>query len=154
MRAVWDECPEKRASNMSLAVREAKVAAARGGTGLPTNPGRKLMPTLLAAGGTLAAFGAAACCVAPFALFMIGISGAWIGNLTALGPYAPILETVAAASIGSGFYLAYRKPKSDCDAESYCASPSSSRVTKIMLWVATLLFAVAVGFPKLARFFL
>jgi len=139
---------------MGLAVREAKVAGARGGEDLPKEPGRKLMPTLLAASGTLAALGAAACCVAPFALFMIGVSGAWIGNLTALGPYAPILETFAAASIASGFYLVYRKPKSECDAASYCASPSSSRVTKIVLWVAALQFAVAVGFPKLARFFL
>lgn len=138
---------------MSVAVREAKVTAARGGKGQLNESGRKLS-TLLAAGGTLAALGATACCVAPFALFMIGVSGAWIGNLTALGPYAPILEMIAAVSIGSGFYLGYRKPKSDCDADSYCARPGSGRVTKITLWIATLLFAVAVGFPKLVRFFL
>ena len=139
---------------MSLAVREAKAAGARGGEGLSKEPAQKLMPTLLAASGTLAALGATACCVAPFALFMIGISGAWIGNLTALGPYAPILETVAAASIGSGFYLVYRKPKYECEADFCSARPTSKRATKTLLWVATVLFAVAVGFPKLAHLFL
>jgi len=41
---------------------------------------------LLAAGGILAALGAASCCVVPFPLFMLGVSGAWIANLTALEP--------------------------------------------------------------------
>src|SRR6185369_18001993 len=122
---------------MTLAVREAKVAGAHDGKSLPTKRGRKAMPTLLAAGGTVAALGAAACCVAPFALFMIGISGAWIGNLTALGPYAPILEAVAAASIGSGLYLVYRKPKYECDADFCNAYPTQKRVTTTLLWVAT-----------------
>jgi mercuric ion transport protein len=42
---------------------------------------------LAISGGALAALGAASCCVVPFALFALGISGAWIGNLTALAPY-------------------------------------------------------------------
>jgi hypothetical protein len=34
-------------------------------------------PKLLAAGGILAALRAASCCVVPFTLFMLGVSGAW-----------------------------------------------------------------------------
>jgi mercuric ion transport protein len=44
---------------------------------------------LVAAGGVLGAFAASSCCIAPLALFSLGISGAWIGNLTALAPYQP-----------------------------------------------------------------
>ena len=36
-------------------------------------------PRLLAVGGILGALGAASCCVIPFALFLAGVSGAWIG---------------------------------------------------------------------------
>jgi mercuric ion transport protein len=111
-------------------------------------------PRLLAAGGILAALAAASCCVVPFALFLLGISGAWIGNLTALEPYQPIFAAIAAACLGYGFYLVYRKPKTACAEDSYCASPSSHRVAKIGLWTATILVVIAVGFPRIAALFL
>ena len=111
-------------------------------------------PRLLAAGGILAALGAASCCVAPFALFTLGVSGAWIGNLTALEPYQPVFAAIAAACLGYGFYLVYRKPKVACAEGSYCARPSSNRLAKIGLWTATVLVIVAVGFPRLATLFL
>jgi mercuric ion transport protein len=112
--------------------------------------------TVLAAGGILAALGAASCCVVPFALFTLGVSGAWIGNLTALEPYQPIFAAVAVAVIGYGFYLVYRKPKIDaaCAEDAYCAQPRSARVAKIGLWLAAVLVVIAVSFPRLAPLFL
>ncbi len=110
--------------------------------------------TMLAAGGILAAVAAASCCVVPFALFTLGISGAWIGNLTALEPYQPVFVVIAAACLGYGFYLVYRKPKVACAEGSYCASPSSNRVAKIGLWTATVLVIIAIGFPRIAAVFL
>jgi mercuric ion transport protein len=109
---------------------------------------------LAAAGGILAALGAASCCVVPFALFTLGVSGAWIGNLTALEPYQPAFAAIAAACLGYGFYLVYRKPKVACAEGSYCASPSSSRFAKIGLWTALVLVVIAVGFPRIAVLFL
>ena len=109
---------------------------------------------LAAAGGILAALGAASCCVVPFALFTLGVSGAWIGNLTALEPYQPVFAAIAAACLGYGFYLVYRKPKIACAEGSYCASPASSRLAKIGLWTALLLVVIAVGFPRIAALFL
>jgi len=38
-------------------------------------------------GGGLRAAAASSCCILPLALFTVGISGAWIANLTALEPY-------------------------------------------------------------------
>lgn len=105
----------------------------------------------LAAGGILAALGAATCCVVPFGLFMLGVSGAWIGNLTAFEPFKPYFATVAAGCIGYGFYLIYRKPRVVC-VDGYCAKPAASRNAKIGLWVAAILFVVALGFPYLIRY--
>ncbi len=109
---------------------------------------------LAAAGGILAALGAASCCVVPFALFTLGVSGAWIGNLTALEPYQPLFAAIAVACLGYGFYLVYRRPKVACAEGSYCASPSSSRFAKIGLWTALVLVLIAVGFPRIAVLFL
>ena len=42
---------------------------------------------LWASGGALGAILASSCCIVPLLLLSLGISGAWIGNLTALEPY-------------------------------------------------------------------
>jgi mercuric ion transport protein len=130
---------------------EAKGAATRG-----QEPIRDRVDgaALLSVGGILAALGAAACCVVPFALFTLGISGAWISNLTALASYQPIIAAVAIGCLGYGFYLVYRKPETVCAEGSYCAKPRSGRIAKIGLWTATVLIIVALGFPKLAPLFL
>lgn len=110
---------------------------------------------LLSVGGILAALGAATCCVVPFALFLAGVSGAWIGNLTALKAYQPLFIGLAVACLGGGYYAVYRKPKTaDCVEGSYCASPSSRRTAEVGLWIATLLIIIAVCFPLIARLFL
>jgi mercuric ion transport protein len=112
--------------------------------------GRQVGKTVASVGGILAAIGAASCCVIPFALATIGISGAWIGNFTALAPYQPYFIALTAVFLAGGFYLVYRKPKAACAEGSYCARPGSSRTAKIALWSATVLFVTAVGFPYAA----
>lgn len=109
---------------------------------------------LLSIGGILGALGTASCCVVPFVLFTLGISGAWIGNLTALEPYQPIFAAITFGFLGYGFYLVYREPKVACAEGSYCAKPSSGRIAKIGLWTATVLVVVGLGFPKIAPLFL
>ncbi len=110
--------------------------------------------TLASVGGILAALGAASCCVLPFALFTLGISGAWISNLTGLEPYQPIFAAVAVGFLGYGFYHVHRKPRLACAVGSYCAKPSANRIAKIGLWTAVVMVIVALGFPKLAPLFL
>ncbi|RTM00450.1 MAG: mercury transporter MerT [Hyphomicrobiales bacterium] len=109
--------------------------------------------TLLSVGGILAALGAASCCVLPFALFLAGISGAWIGNLTALEPYQPVFAAVSLGFIGYGAWRVYRKPKVAC-ADGYCATQRSDRIAKIGLWTAAILVVIAVGFPYAIRYVL
>ena len=97
---------------------------------------------------------AGSCCVVPFVLVTVGISGAWIGNLTALAPYKPIFVAFTLAVLAGGFIMVYRRPKVACADGSYCARPASDRIAKIGLWVATVLVAIALGFPRLAPLFL
>lgn len=140
---------------MSASIQPTRPSVgARRDTVEPGAPASERTQKLLVAGGVLAALGAASCCVVPFALFLLGVSGAWIGNLTALAPYQPVFAAIAAASTGYGFYLVYRRPKVVCEDGSYCASSRSSQLTRAGLWVAAVLIVIALGFPKLAPLFL
>mgnify|MGYP003892845791 CR=1 FL=1 len=95
----------------------------------------------------LGAIGASACCVIPFVLFAAGISGAWIGNLTALAPYKPYFVAGTLALLGLGFYMVYRRPAvTACADGSYCARPAAHRIAKTGLWTATVLVLLAITF--------
>jgi mercuric ion transport protein len=105
---------------------------------------------LLSLGGIAAAIGAASCCVVPFILFTLGVSGAWIGNLTALEPYQPIFAAASLGFVGYGAWRLRRKRLVAC-ADGYCASPKSDRVARIGLWTAGILVIIAVAFPYVIR---
>lgn len=102
-----------------------------------------------AVASVLAALAASSCCVIPLVLFTLGVSGAWIGTLTALAPYQPVFVVLTLALLAGGFFMVYRKPKVACAPGSYCATPRSDRIAKIALWTATVLIAVALAFPYL-----
>jgi mercuric ion transport protein len=113
--------------------------------------GRGASKTVFATVGLAAAIGASSCCLLPLGLFLVGISGAWIRNLTALAPYQPVFVAVTVACLAGGFIAVYRKPKAAACAEgSYCASPASNRVTKVALWGTAALVAAAIAFPYAA----
>jgi len=96
-----------------------------------------------AAGGVIGAILASACCVAPLVLLTLGVSGAWIGTLTALAPYKPITIAITLVFIGLGFWHVYFKAKPACADGPYCARPESSRIAKSALWIATVLVVLA-----------
>ena len=105
---------------------------------------------LLSVGGIAAAMGAASCCVIPFAMFTLGVSGAWIGNLTALEPYQLLFAAVALGFIALGAWRLRRKAQVAC-ADGYCGTPRADRIARIGLWTAGVLVVVAVAFPYLIR---
>lgn len=110
---------------------------------------RSIGSALLAAVGVLAAIGASSCCVLPLLFFALGVSGAWIGNLTALAPYQPLFAAAAVACLGFGFVRVYRRPAA-CADDMACARPLPNRAVKLSLWVATVLLFAAVLFPYAA----
>ncbi len=105
---------------------------------------------LLATGGLLGAFAASSCCIVPLLLFSLGVSGAWIGNLTQLAPYQPYFIAATIAFLGGGYWLTYRASKLACAEGAACARPLPNRLVKTTLVVATLLVVVALGFDFLA----
>ncbi len=105
----------------------------------------------LSIGSLIASIASLSCCVVPFGLFLAGISGAWIANLTALAPYKPVFVTSALVMLGTGFYVVYRRPRSECAEGSYCASPASRRLSKTSLWIASALVAISLSFPYVVR---
>lgn len=98
---------------------------------------------IFAAGGVIGAILASTCCVVPLLFVMLGISGAWIGNLTALEPYKPYFAGIALVSIGLGFRQVYFKAKPACVDGSYCAKPQSAVITKTALCLSTVVILLA-----------
>lgn len=98
---------------------------------------------LFAAGGVIGAILASTCCVVPLLFVTLGISGAWIGSLTALEPYKPYFAGVALVFIGLGFRQVYFKAKPACVEGSYCAKPQSTVIAKSALWLSTVIVLLA-----------
>jgi mercuric ion transport protein len=83
-------------------------------------------------------------------LFSLGISGAWIGNLTALAPYQPYFIAATLASLGYGYWLVYRGKKIACLEGAACAQPLPNHIVKAGLVLATILVAGAIAFDLFA----
>lgn len=92
-----------------------------------------------ATGGVVGAILASICCIGPLVLLSLGVSGAWIGNLTAFEPYKPLFAAIALVFIALGFRQVYFRPRTVCEPGSYCARPQSAIITKFALWSATML---------------
>jgi len=105
---------------------------------------------LMAVGGLLGALVASSCCLLPLVLFGLGVSGAWIGNLTQLAPYQPFFIAATIACLGYGYWLVYRSSKVACGGGEASARPLSNWLVQVGLIVATVLVIVAVGFDFLA----
>jgi len=104
----------------------------------------------LAAGSVLGALLASSCCILPLVLFGLGVSGAWIGNLTALAPYQPYFIAATVAFAGTGYWLVLRASRTACANGKACARPLPNRLVKLGLVAATILIAVAIGFDIFA----
>ena len=103
-----------------------------------------------AAGGVLGAIAASSCCIAPLLLFSLGVSGAWIGNLTRLAPYQPIFVAVTLACLGYGYWLVWRARRTACAEGATCARPLPNIIVTIALIAATLLVVAALAIDFLA----
>lgn len=98
-------------------------------------------------GAVAAAFAAAACCIGPLLVAVLGIGGA--GAMVALAPYRPYFMVATVLMLGVGFFMVYRKRPAPaavagaagetgtacgCDDE---APKKKRNLAKVMLWVAT-----------------
>ena len=103
------------------------------------------------AGGLIAAILASVCCLGPLVLVMVGISGAWISNLTLLEPYRPAFIGVALVFMGLAWRRIYRAPTAaECEPGTLCALPQTNRVYRATFWLVSALVLLALGFPYFA----
>lgn len=102
----------------------------------------------LAIGG-LAATLASACCLGPLILVSLGLSGAWIGQLTRLEPYRPWLMVVSVMALGLAARRIFR-PLTKCQPDEVCAIPPVRLAYRCLFWIVTALVLVAFAFPYVA----
>ncbi len=102
--------------------------------------------------GGLAAILASTCCLGPLVFVALGLSGAWIGNLTQLEPYRPFFIAGALVAL---FFAGRRifRPAQACQPGEVCAVPRTRRVYKTIFWIVSALVLVALVYPYVAQFF-
>ncbi|MGY2491348.1 mercuric ion transporter MerT [Cupriavidus sp. CP313] len=105
----------------------------------------------LAAGG-LAAILASTCCLGPLVLVALGVSGAWIGNLTLLEPWRPaFIGTALVALLIAGRRIF--RPAAACRPGEVCAIPQVRAACKLIFWIVVSLVLIALGFPYVLPLF-
>jgi mercuric ion transport protein len=102
--------------------------------------------------GIISAIGASICCVGPLVLLALGVSGAWIGSLTALEPYRPIFIGLTLLFLGFAFYRLYLV-RPACSPESACANPRTLRRQRVAFWIVTVLVLGLIAAPWVAPLF-
>lgn len=114
----------------------------------PTRLGER---SALAIGG-LAAVLASTCCLGPLILVSIGLSGAWIGQLTRLEPFRPLFLVASLIALAFAWRRIYR-PVAECRPGEICAVPAVRRVYKVLFWIVAVLVLIAFAYPYAAPLF-
>jgi mercuric ion transport protein len=114
------------------------------------------MPRLNAKGsllaGVAAGIGASVCCAGPLVLLALGISGAWIANLTALERYRHFFIGLVLLFLGLAFCQLYLVRR-DCDAGSACALPATIHRQRVAFWTVAALLAGLLLVPVVVPLF-
>jgi mercuric ion transport protein len=118
---------------------------------MSSTPAKSPLSFLL--GAALAAIGASVCCIAPLVLVLLGISGAWIANLTALDAWRPWFSAATLVCLAFAFWSLYG-PASRCRTDGECVDPRVLRRRRCGLWIATILIALLWLFPYYVGWFL
>ena len=100
----------------------------------------------------VAAIGASVCCVGPLVLLMLGVSGSWIGSLTAMEPFRPYLIGVTLLFLSLAFRKLYLVAQ-PCGSGSACANPTVLMRQRITFWVVAALLLGLLAVPWFAPLF-
>ncbi|MBS0200447.1 MAG: mercury transporter MerT [Proteobacteria bacterium] len=103
-------------------------------------------------GAAAAAIAASVCCVVPLVLVLLGISGAWIANLTALEPWRPWFSGATLICLGWAGWSLYG-PASRCATDGTCSDPVRLRRRR-WFWIAAIGIALLLLFPYYIGWFL
>ena len=94
------------------------------------------------------------CCLGPLLLVSVGISGAWISNLTLLEPYKWIFILATLGFMGYAWKKIYRAPPAaECEPGTLCALPQTNRRYRVLFWIASVLVVLMLIAPYFAPLF-
>ena len=97
-------------------------------------PARTADALLLAAGGVVAAFGAASCCALPLLLGSLGLGSAWLLTVARIAaPHRLPLLAVAVGCLAAGGVLQWRRRRIAACETGACGSPVISAVVTGLL---------------------
>jgi len=102
-------------------------------------------------GSLVPSFLVSTCCLGPTLYVLFGVSVGGLSVFAPLEPYRPVFMLAALALLGYAFYHLYiRPPQFDCVEDGR----SALRTSRVLFWVASLVFVVAALYPLvLPRFF-
>lgn len=104
--------------------------------------------------GLLGALAMTSCCILPLTLVSLGVSGVFIGKLGLLYPYHWYFLAFATATLGYGFFKAYRPIPVEACADGTCQRPMNRTLMRSLLWIGAAIVALATFFPYLAPYLL
>jgi len=99
-------------------------------------------------GSIVAAITASLCCIGPLVAVVLGTSG--FAASAVFEKWRPVFLSVTFALLALAWYLTYRKPKTDCEPGSACATKPVAKWNKMVLWLATGFVLVTAAFPSLS----
>lgn len=118
---------------------------------MQTPPGTPFRPALAVA--VLASIGASVCCVVPLVLVLLGVSGAWIAQLTALDAWRPWLTAATLLFLGVAYWT-LREDATRCASSAECADSRLLRRRRRILLIASVCIALLLLFPYYVRWIL
>ncbi|PCH97254.1 MAG: mercury transporter MerT [Gammaproteobacteria bacterium] len=98
-----------------------------------------------------AGIGASACCIGPLLLLSLGISGAWIGNLTAMQPYSGYFTAITLIILAIVFHKLYIVPR-QCQQDEVCANPQVLKNQRTIFWLTSIILITMMSFPYYADY--
>jgi mercuric ion transport protein len=119
------------------------------------NPNMRRLPDRKASGllafAVLASVLASTCCVLPLVLVLVGITGAWMVQLTALKPLTPYAIALTVGALGWAGWLLFR-PAAACAIDDQGCATTRPLMRKVFLGCAVFI-ALLLGFPLIAPLF-
>jgi len=97
-------------------------------------------------GSIVAGIAASTCCLGPLVLLTLGVSGSWIGSLSAMEPYRPLFIGITLIFLGLAFHKLYRVPQV-CAADKPCAQPGNLHKQRIIFWLISIFVLGVMSFP-------
>ena len=89
---------------------------------------------------------ASLCCVVPFLLVSLGITGPWLARLQIFEPYRIPFDVVSVLAVIAAWIVHFARVRT-CRSEDGCAIPQRLRRTRSGLLVATGLIVILVAAP-------